>query len=92
MTAKDDRQLVQDISELKGIVTEGFRAVHQRQDTANGKLSKHEDSIIGISENVARIDGELDGAEKEKNKKIMTTQNIIAAAAVLIAVVTWLYK
>lgn len=40
-----DFQIAQQIAKLEGIVTEGFRAIHQRQDTANGRTGKIEERV-----------------------------------------------
>lgn len=40
--------VIGELGKLTGIVQEGFRAVHQRQDYANGRLTKHEDRLNKI--------------------------------------------
>ena len=68
-------------------------------DTTNSHLAKLNGSVAKLTDvsqihtiAIARIDERNEGIDKAADRKILTTQNIIAAAAVLIAIVTYIYK
>lgn len=56
---KDDT--TKQMTSLATQMTEGFTSVHTRQDTANGKLSRHEAAITKLQE-----ERQADDAVKEK--------------------------
>lgn len=52
-------KIVGDMGELKGQLTEGFKAVHQRLDTLNGRTGKAEGKIDLIEQQQARADSRM---------------------------------
>lgn len=48
LTNRDIGDIRKDISDLSAIVKEGFAAIHQRQDTTNGKVLKAGDDITSL--------------------------------------------
>lgn len=59
MTDEQYGQVMQSIGELKGRVDTGFLAITQRQDIANGRVSKNEGKIDLIEQQQAKADGRL---------------------------------
>ena len=53
------------LGRLEGTITKGFEGVHQRLDTANGRLEKHDEKIGELE----RFDAEVEGAQKESQKR-----------------------
>jgi len=43
--AENHDEILRAIGRLEGAMTEGFKAIHARQDVANGKLIKHDEKI-----------------------------------------------
>jgi hypothetical protein len=96
--------IIERLDNLDKKVTEGFKGVHDRQDTANGKLIKHENSLVSLSvkadgymtkEDCARLhaDNQLKIKESE-NESIKETKSILWYAfwfvlGILISAVAW---
>lgn len=75
MPESEFHNVISKLGELTGIVQEGFRAVHQRQDTANGKLSRQEEKVnhleIAVAKNAdsqKRMEDKDRGQSSEKTK------------------------
>jgi hypothetical protein len=49
----------EDIRGLSDTVREGFRGVHSRQDTTNGRLNTHEGQIAALATKVLHVEGEV---------------------------------
>ena len=53
--------LGQQIAELRGVVVEGFKGVHQRQDIANGRTGKVEQRVDKLESDNATSKGRSQG-------------------------------
>lgn len=58
----------------------------------NGTVKRHNEQIGILSTSVAHLEGKDEALDERKGWKLMSVQNIITAAALLIAIVTWIYK
>jgi hypothetical protein len=50
LQAKDIELLQKNITELTGVVKEGFSGVHTRQDTTNGRITTNEKELLSLKE------------------------------------------
>ena len=57
----NEMELAQQIGELRGIVVEGFKGVHQRQDTTNGRIGKLEIRVEDLESNDSERKGMVKG-------------------------------
>ena len=82
-TVQEDRnlELTRQISKLEGIVIEGFKGVHSRQDIANGRTAKLEGRVAFLETTKAKDEGRRSGIS-------ISWGVFIALAGIVIGVLT----
>lgn len=53
---RKDNVVLAEISFLKDMVDKGFKEVHRRQDTTNGRISRHSDKIDKLEQDIIRVE------------------------------------
>lgn len=80
-----DFELGQQIAELRGIVIEGFKGVHARQDITNGRVGKLESRMTDVENNQANSAGHDKGATA-------SWQTVMTVASLIIALLALIFK
>ena len=57
--------LFQKFTKLEVLVSEGFKGIHQRQDTQNGRLSKHDEKIECMGKQIQALETSSGDVEKK---------------------------
>lgn len=83
-----DFDLGQQIAKLQGTVEEGFKGVHQRQDTTNGRIGKAEIRLNELEKLQATSDGEKKGAQMTWGRIFA----IIASTAAIVGAVLKIFE
>ena len=84
-----DFELGQQIAEMRGEMTEGFKGVYARQDKTNGRLGKHDEEIAFLLSKLNQSKGFRAGLSLYSKILVAILTLLIAALALFAASGCW---